>query len=339
MQEFLESAVEGGVFPGATVGVVSADGAAEFYAVGTLAGADTRTSTDTNTPTPVTRHTVYDTASVTKSVVTALLAALLEQEKLWQWDDLLTRWLPKYTGDHSQELMLGDLQNFVVGFEGSLASHKDLPAQDLWQHILQSSIVALPTKQPVFLNTTSILLGQAVERATGKTLAVLFEERIAQPLQLQHTSFTPDATWPVAPSEIDAWRGREIRGEVHDESAWKLREIFVAGSAGLFSTAPDIAAILQDILLAYTDTSTLGLSSRTVTQFAQGMGWETHTEWLEGAPAGTFGKTGFTGCTVVVNLEQGKAGVMLSNATYPERPQDRTELTKMRQAFCSEILG
>lgn len=340
LDSLLNQAVTDGVFPGAVAGWVSTNGDRQVICAG---------QQSTESSPAVTATTVYDTASLSKSICTALLAQWLVDHGTWKWSDLLTQWLPQYTGDHADSLTLHDLQSFGVPFALTLSSLKKLPAQTLWDTILESPIASAVGKQPLYLNTTSILLGRAIEETTGNTLPELAESLLWQPLGMHQTSFAPTDLSRVVPSEIDTWRDQEIHGQVHDESAWALRPLFTAGSAGVFSTVPDVLTLLEAILKTAAGRETaLPLSTESVKSFATNvfptphhgaLGWELNAAWMGNVPPGTFGKTGFTGCSIVANLEVGRAGVILSNATYPHRPTDRGGLEQLRKSFNQSLLS
>jgi CubicO group peptidase (beta-lactamase class C family) len=334
MRALLKTAHQHGMFPGAVAGWINVHGQSEVAVIGHESTPDSAL---------VTPHTIYDVASLTKSICTATLAHWLVEQGRWSWDDLLTTWLPEYIGEAKNKITLGHLVSFGVPFTLRLSRLKNLSAAEIWDHITAASVTGPLGEHPISSNITSVLLGRAIENATGETLPNLSQRILWHPLGMADTSFSPPLSASIAPSEKDPWRHGDVRGVVHDESAYVLRELFTAGSAGLFSTVPDLLKYCHALLLAGRgEPSPFPLNQETVQSFGKNVfpestpgsyGWELDAEWMEGAPKHTFGKTGFTGCSVVINLESGRAGVILSNATYPTRPADRSQLNIMRQKF------
>jgi CubicO group peptidase (beta-lactamase class C family) len=169
---------------------------------------------------------------------------------------------------------------------------------------------------------------------------------------MRRTSFRPGETrtGDIVPTEIDAWRGREIRGEVHDESAWKLRDRMVAGSAGLFSTVKDLIRFLAMLLgggewAGRRYVSPAMIDAMTTNQIAHlgactGLGWELAQPRFMGERCSPrcIGKTGFTGCSVVCDIDYGIGIVLLANHTWPRRRADRQAIDEVRRGSADIVL-
>jgi CubicO group peptidase (beta-lactamase class C family) len=167
---------------------------------------------------------------------------------------------------------------------------------------------------PVYSDINFMLLGIAIERITGQPL-------IEQPLPAGFT-FRPDPG-ACAATERCTWRGRIIRGEVHDENAYALGG--ASGHAGLFGT---IDAVL-DFALSLLDGTGLSPESlraiRTRESEKRTIGWEGfHPGWHGGdaCSLGTIGHTGFTGTGLWVDFERGIAWSLLTNRVHPSRHRD-----------------
>lgn len=152
------------------------------------------------------------------------------------------------------------------------------------------------------------------------------------------------------PTEYDEWRGREIRGEVHDESSFVLNKKFILGIAGLFSTAPDLVVFLKMLLDDGKENGREFFSSDTVRQMhtdqlegsssRAGLGWEMGQPlWMGDFAKEPFGKTGFTGCSVLCDPDRGLGLILLSNTTYPKRKAGREEINKVRRALADTVFG
>ena len=193
-----------------------------------------------------------------------------------------------------------------------------------------------------------------IERAIGRRLDRIAGERFFGPLGMRDTTFFPElrSDLSVAPSEDDPWRGRIICGEVHDESAWALRPVMVAGSAGLFSTAADLLGFMamlldhgshdgfklfkkETIAFMYTNALPPGMGC------SAGLGWELKAPEFMGKSCtpSTFGKTGFTGCAIVVDPAREAGLVLVTNHTFPRRRSDRTIINTVRSALADMVLG
>jgi CubicO group peptidase (beta-lactamase class C family) len=168
---------------------------------------------------------------------------------------------------------------------------------------------------------------------------------------MDNTGFPPFAALPasMAPSEMDNWRGKKIYGEIHDESAWVLRKIMVPGSAGLFSTVPDLLNFLQMLLNGGTFNNHRILSEKTVSSIpvnqisgikkCGGLGWELNQLRFMGMFSSnhTIGKTGFTGCMILCDMDIGAGLAFLSNATYPHRPKNNDCINMLRREVADTV--
>jgi CubicO group peptidase (beta-lactamase class C family) len=148
----------------------------------------------------------------------------------------------------------------------------------------------------------------------------------------------------IAPTENDPWRGRVVRGEVHDENAYALGGI--AGHAGLFSTAHDVAVFAQMMLnrgmydhRRYIRAETVDRFTNAVNSRGEALGWQKPAKggWTGKAfsPA-AFGHTGFTGTSVWLDLEHDRHVLLLSNRVHPSR--DNNKITEARQTLTESIL-
>ncbi|MBD3316879.1 MAG: serine hydrolase [Chitinivibrionales bacterium] len=198
-----------------------------------------------------------------------------------------------------------------------------------------------------------MLLGLMVERIYQKPLDVLAREQFFEPLNMKSTTFSPEvlSLERIAPTEDDPWRGGVVRGVVHDESAFILRSKIVPGSAGLFSTTPDLLTF-WDALLRVDDGGARGLfSEETLARMGTnqvghlgtmtGLGWELARRDYMGDTCSdrTIGKTGFTGCVVMCDLLKRIGVVILANHTWPHRRSDRREIGRVRRAVGNLVFG
>lgn len=282
---------------------------------------------------PVVADSVFDLASVTKSIPIATLAlqAILAGEL--DADVPVYTWLPELANGYREDVRLWHLLTHSLDYRFPLSSLKDCPPTDILQRIFSHPYGEAPGSSFSYGNAASLLLGILLERLRGESLPVQAHTRIFSPLGLVDMGWFPKeriAPERIVPTEICSWRGRLLRGEVHDESAYAMGR--PVGSAGLFGTVPDLLRVL-DMLLA--DGEFQGqrimapgvlkqLTHNALAHLAgQGtaLGWELANPRFMGDHCGPacFGKTGFTGTSVVGNAQRGLGVVLLSNFTWPHR--------------------
>ncbi len=182
-----------------------------------------------------------------------------------------------------------------------------------------------------------ILLGEVIRRAAGRPLDRFLSERLLAPLGMRSTGYNPAKSLleRIAPTEDDPWRRRVIRGEVHDENAWAMGG--VAGHAGMFSTARDLAVFAQMMLNQGVYDHRRYLRPETIARFtsaqgppgsAQGFGWRKPSEesWTGRlfSPA-AYGHTGFTGTSMWIDPRQQVFIILLSNRVHPSRKNQKIE--------------
>lgn len=309
-----KKAIEEKVFPGCVVGIARI-GERTILPFGTYAYGGEEVREDS----------VYDLASVTKSIPVASLAHWLFAEEKLGLKDLVRTWIPELQNDRAATIE--DLLRYRVRGQ-QMSQLAMLEPRDITQNIFDTGFAELPGESH-YTNLPAFLLGIIIERITGKTLDVLATERYFSPLLMMSTQF---CSFPRAvPTEIVD--GHVVRGIPHDESARSYAgEGRAVGHAGLFSNAPDLLNFLEAILAK---------SFPEITRFAQkGLGWSLNTGTFMGRHFGprTFGKTGFTGTSVVCDCDRGVALVILSNRTYPTRSSSSGAMYAFRAAVADLVL-
>ncbi|HEX2555683.1 MAG TPA: serine hydrolase domain-containing protein [Microvirga sp.] len=297
-----------GRIPGAALGIVAADGARAVRVAGFAQIEPTREL--------LSRETWFDLASLTKVIFTTTAILRLVEAGRIALDDPLTKAIP----DLRQYDMKAAERRLT--FRQCLGHQTHLPAveplytygqdpQTLRAFILQREWKPGP---PVYSDVNFLLLGIAIERLTGRPL-------IDQPLP-DGLTFRPDPRLCAA-TERDTWRGRVIRGEVHDENAFAFGG--AAGHAGLFGTVDgvlDFAASLLD----GTGLSAASLKEiRTRQSGTRTVGWEApFPNWSGGAGCSddTIGHTGFTGTGLWIDFARSIAWTLLTNRVHPSRHTD-----------------
>jgi CubicO group peptidase (beta-lactamase class C family) len=293
--------------PGAVLGIVASDGARAVRLAGSAQIVPVRES--------VSRETWFDLASLTKVIFTTTTILRLADDGLIALDDPLTTAIPDL---RQYDLNAAERR---LTFRQCLAHQTHLPAveplytygqepQTLRAFVLQR---VWRTGPPVYSDINFILLGVAIERLTGPLTD--------QPLPAGLT-FRPDPL-RCAATERCTWRGRVLRGEVHDENAFALGG--ASGHAGLFGT---IDGVLDFALTLLTGS---GLSAQSLAALrsrqsdTRTIGWETrHPGWSGGdaCSTDTIGHTGFTGTGLWIDFDRGLAWALLTNRVHPTRHRD-----------------
>ncbi len=333
VDEQLNQAVESGLIPGAVL-LIGHDGAVVYQkAYGHRALIPQRE--------PMTVDTIFDAASLTKVIATTpSIMKLFEQGKI-RIDDPVTRYLPEFQGGKS-DIEIRDLMTHFSGLRPDL----DLkPAWSGYQTGIQRALIDKPVRPPglrfVYSDINFILLGEIVHRLSGEMLSDFAQENIFRPLGMRETMFQPPASLiaRIAPTEIDPTTGKPLRGVVHDDTSRYMGG--VAGHAGLFTTAADLAKFAQMMLDRGQAGSTRLFSAATVEKFTspaspadqpilRGLGWDIDSPYSSNRgelfPIGSYGHTGFTGTSLWIEPTSRTYVIILTNVVHPHRGKSLTSL-------------
>ena len=281
----------------------------------------------------VTADTLYDLASLTKVVVTTTMAMILVNEGRLDLDAPVQKFLPGFQGPGKEAVTVRHLLTHSAGLDATAPLYKELRGRAAFvERIEKMDLVYPPGSRSVYSDLGIILLGEILERVASQPLEAFTHERVFEPLGMHDTMFRPPAELlpRIAPTENDPWRGRVVRGEVHDENAFAMGG--VAPHAGLFSTAGDLARLAQMLLNEGVLDGRRIVSRETVELFTRkagipdsdrAIGWDTKS--AEGSSAGTlfsprsFGHTGFTGTSIWIDPERQLFVILLTNRVYPTR--------------------
>ena len=285
---------------------------------------------------PVDLETRYDLASLTKVVATTTAVMLLAESGRLDLEAPVSDWIPLKGLDRFT------LRHCLTHTTG-LPAYRDLKNEVKSPVSMLEQITALQPEAPAgtrreYSDFGFILLGLVVEQAAGDRLDYFCAEHIFEPLGMGNTGFRPDpeARKTCAPTEQDRWRGRLVRGEVHDENAWAMGG--VAGHAGLFSTVGDLTHFCEALLGGrLLKPETLQTMIRPQWDFYpwQGLGWwlDPPMDWVNGflLSRRAFGHTGWTGTSLWLDPETGGFVILLSNSCHPDR--NRRDNRTLRKIF------
>lgn len=329
LQSITDEAIRDGYIPGAVIVVGHNGRIVHRQAYGDRALVPQREA--------ATVDTIYDVASLTKVIATTpAIMKLVEQGKL-RLAEPVTTYLPEFQGGKS-EITVRDLLTHMSGLRPDL----DLePAWSGYSTGIRKALVDKPADPPgtrfVYSDINFELLGEIVRRLSRKPLDEFAREQIFEPLGMRDTMFLPLRSQVseallarIAPTEIDAATGRPFRGVVHDPTARYMGG--VAGHAGLFSTADDVAKFAQMMLGMGQLGGVRLFSPLTVARFTspatpagqpvvRGLGWDIDSPYSSNRgdlyPAGGYGHTGFTGPALWVDPSTRSFVVIMTNRNHP----------------------
>jgi len=297
-----------------------------------------------------TTGTLFDVASLTKVVATTPSVLILVEEGRLSLDARLVDYFPECANGGKETITLRHLLTHVSGLPAGI------PATPIWSGVAAAKDLACrqvvtdsPGTKFLYSDVNYLLLGMLVEEASGQTLAEFAAHRVYEPLGMKDTLFRPTSLVPprytqtdIAPTQIateeslkaglhqDLAAGTVLRGTVHDPTARMMGG--VAGSAGLFSTARDLALYARMLLNGGELNGSRVLSRESVRLMStvqtptpvrerRALGFDVDSPFSRPRgslfPIGSFGHTGFTGCVLWIDPYSQSFYVFLSNRVYP----------------------
>ncbi len=287
---------------------------------------------------PVTTDAIFDLASVTKVTATTTAAMICYDRGLYKLDDKVAKYIPEFGSHGKENVTIKDLLVHDSGLRPDIHSYRAYenmkdPEVGVLHEIYNDTLIYPTGTKMVYSDLGMITMGKIIEKITGETLDKFVREQIFEPMGMVTTMYNPPAKWinRIAPTENDTyWRHRQIRGTVHDETSDLMHG--VAGHAGLFSDAGDLAKLLQMLLQKgeyqgkrYIKASTVELFTKRQSDLSsRALGWDTKSG--EGySSAGhyfstkSYGHTGFTGTSLWTDPTRNLFVVLLTNRVYPTR--------------------
>ena len=278
---------------------------------------------------------IFDLASLTKVVATTAIAMILYERGLLDLEAPVTAIVPEFGGRFAGE----DTRRHEVTLRMLLAHSSGLPAyeklflratnrQDLLEAAFTTQLAADPGTRAKYSDIGFIILGVALERLADEALDVFCQREIFGPLGMTHTTFSPTQALKdsVPPTDDDrSFRHRIIQGEVQDENASVLDG--VAGHAGLFSTAEDLAIFAHAMLNAghpILRAATVELFSRRESApqgTSRALGWDTPSAPSQSGKyfsPHSVGHLGYTGTSLWIDRDRQLSIALLTNRTWPD---------------------
>lgn len=335
----LDSALADGAAPGAVL-AVSRNRERFIYGSGRL-GAD-----EPERPGPA---TIYDLASLTKVVGLVPAAMLAVQAGRLELDAPVQRYVPAFAGQGREAVTVRMLLAHAGGLPAWRPLYREATTREEAFALANSTpLVSPPGTADLYSDLGIIVLTQALEAVYHQRLDSLLAQSVFSALGMTSTGYVPPASWyhRIAPTELDPWRGRVLRGEVHDENAAVLDG--VSGHAGLFGSAEDLLTFAEWMIEGWNDGPSFRRSvlheftrpQLLVPRSSRALGWDTPSP---GGSAGSrlspssFGHTGFTGTSLWIDPERKLAIVLLSNRVNPTRNNPR--LAPLRPALADLIIA
>lgn len=279
-------------------------------------------------------NTLFDLASLTKVVATTTLAMIMEESGQLDLDRTVSSYLPEFNSPEKLGITVRQLLIHNSGLEAGGNTFNARGREAYLRLINARPLEYQPGTKMIYSDWSMILLQLVMERISGKTLDVLATEKIFRPLGMTDTQFNPPFTLRsrIAPTQVDDARGGLLWGTVHDENAYMLGG--VAGHAGLFSTAHDLAVFSLMMLnggeyngVRIAKPSTIARwTARQGKESTRTLGWDSPDG---GSSAGQFfspwsyGHTGFTGTSMWIDPQKDLFVVVLTNRVNPTRSNTR----------------
>jgi len=364
----MEEGVASGVFPGGVL-LVHYQGRVCFHeAFGSASLVPNQV--------PMTCDTLFDLASLTKPLATAAAVLLLIQNDVLTLTEPLSKFFPEFTSGAKGDVTLYHLLNHSAGLPDWKPFYQEIVEQEekepgflgspfakkrICQRVREEPLIAYPGTKSLYSDLGFILLGEVVEAVAAEPLHRFCYRQIFSPLNCKETFFIRLGRRPqayrgrvFAATEACPWRGKVIRGWVHDDNAYAMGG--VAGHAGLFSTAWEVYRLVRLWLDSMDGRGLLHPTLATLFTTCQkgndipvgsswGLGWDTpsHPYSSSGrffSPL-SFGHLGFTGTSIWADRKRDLVVILLTNRVHPSRDnqQIRAFRPELHDLIFEEVVG
>ena len=280
---------------------------------------------------PMRTDTIFDLASVSKLFTSIAVVQLIEEGHV-SLESPVAAYLPEFAAHGKEAVTVRQLLTHTSGYASWLPLWSAWPDQaSRIEAVLEHPLADPAGSTYRYSDLNLITLGVLVERLRGEPLDAVVRRHITTPLGMDDTGYNPTDRSRTAATEYQAAPPRGmVRGEVHDENAWSLGG--VAGHAGVFSTADDLAILSQAILNGGTYRGHRILEHSSVEQLitdfnrafpgdSHGLGFELDQRWYMDALSGpcSAGHTGYTGTSIVIDFASHSFAILLTNRVHPSR--------------------
>ncbi|AEH48363.1 serine hydrolase domain-containing protein [Parageobacillus thermoglucosidasius] len=333
IDQVIEQAMRDHVIPGAVVYIVRRGIIVKHEAYGYAKRYEDDAFIESKQPIPMREDTIFDVASISKLFTATAAMKLYEQGKILL-DDPVAKYIPEFAQNGKEKVTIRQLMTHTSGLAAWIPLYQmGANREERLQIVFAQPLEHPPGTTYTYSDLNMITLGALVERLSGLRLDQFVYKYITKPLGMNDTMYNPSPQLKtrIAAVEYQPWTGRGlVWGEVHDENAWALDG--VAGHAGVFSTAHDLAIFASMFLqngkyggkrILQPETVRL-LTENQIPQFPgndHGLGWELAQGWYMDAlsESTTLGHTGYTGTSIVVSPNNHVIAILLTNRVHPTR--------------------
>jgi uncharacterized protein YbbC (DUF1343 family)/CubicO group peptidase (beta-lactamase class C family) len=319
LDQILQNAVKNGSTPGAVLLVAHKGLVVYEKAYGNR--------TAGNKPEPMTTDTIFDLASLTKVIVTTTCVMRLEQLGQIKLNDPVAKYIPDFAQNGKDDITIRMLLTHYSGLPADIDLKQPWNGTDEgYSRANATKLINPPGSTFLYSDVGFVVLGELVQKVSGMPLDQYAQKYVFDPLGMTTTRFNPPAAWGprIAPTQRDEHTGQMVRGTVHDPTARQMGG--VAGDAGVFSTAEDVAKFAQVLLNGGAPIlNSLIVEKMTTPQQpanmpnVRGLGWDIDSPFSatrgELLPVGSFGHTGFTGTSLWIDPTTNTFIVLLTNST------------------------
>ncbi|HEX8724358.1 MAG TPA: serine hydrolase [Gemmatimonadaceae bacterium] len=330
INEVVNSGIRAGAYPGAAAFVGRQGYAVLEEGFGHLTWGQSSADVDPE-------RTIYDLASLTKVIATTTAIMVLYDEGKIGLDDPVQKYIPEFAGGLKARVTIRMLLEHRSGLPPgrNLFRTAHSPAEARAQ-VIDTHLYYRPDARFEYSDLGADMLGFVVERVSGETLDRFVAEHVFEPLGMHDTEFNPDPSLDFRIAPTDSWssRGYPLQGQVNDDNAYAMGG--VAGHAGLFSSASDLAIFAQMMLNGGTYNGVRIVADSTVKIFTtraphadgRALGWDTCSG--EGGcgqfmGSSAYGHTGFTGTSIWIDPDRQMFVILLTNRVYD--PKVRYSMT------------
>jgi CubicO group peptidase (beta-lactamase class C family) len=301
---------------------------------------------------PMTEDTIFDAASLTKVTATTPGMMLLIERGQVKLDEFVHVYIPEFTGEGREAITVRELMTHTSGLREDVETKTDWHGQ---AEAIKKACAEKPQSAPgtvfKYSDINFFLLGEIVQRVSKTPLEVFVKREIYTPLKMTDTGYLPaqDKLPRVAPTEVVD--GKPWRGTVHDPTARHMGG--VAGHAGLFTTASDLARYarmllnqgeLDGVRIFKPETVKLmtSVQSPPALSAKRGLGWDIDTAFSgprgEHFPVGSYGHTGWTGGSLWIDPSSKTFVIFLSNRNHPTEAGSVISLRRKLGTLAAEAL-
>jgi uncharacterized protein YbbC (DUF1343 family)/CubicO group peptidase (beta-lactamase class C family) len=294
---------------------------------------------------PMTVDTVFDLASLTKVIATAPSVMRLVQYGQVRLDEPVAHYIPDFGMNGKDAVTVRQLLTHYSGLRPDIDLNPPWEGLDAALRLAHEEKLQAPQGSVfIYSDTNFIVLGELVQRISGLALDKYADIHIFQPLGMKHTRFLPPAQWrsKIAETYASDRSPQILRGVVHDPRAWRMGG--VAGHAGLFSTAGDLALYAQALISRKGILDGDVIEKMTTPQQppnateVRGLGWDIDSSFSSNRgvllPVGSFGHTGFTGTSMWIDPYTNTYVILLTNSV---RPREGAQVISLRSRVATAV--